>query len=54
MNKSELINSLTEGFSQLLFPIKGILKLEKIPMNIWTDSYLCGFLMTYIGELALN
>tara|TARA_B100000989_G_scaffold297380_1_gene283005 strand:- start:89 stop:661 length:573 start_codon:yes stop_codon:yes gene_type:complete len=50
MNKFELIDLLTEGFNQLLFPIKGILELDRIPINIWTDSYLCGFLMTYIGE----
>ena len=33
-------------------PFKEILRVDKIPISIWRDEYLSGFLITHLAEYA--
>ena len=47
--KELLIESVSKSF---LLPFKEILRVEKIPISIWRDEYLSGFLITHLAEYA--
>ena len=47
--KEVLIESISKSF---LLPIKEILKVDKIPVSIWKDEFISGFLLTQLTELA--